>query len=143
MSVISGGTVIPGAQYRAARVAVLAIENLAAGADIAARAQWVAPVEGCVLTRAGIVPQGASAGVDDANTAVLALADADGNAIVSKTYNTAAQPPAASAYGSLGTPDATHAVLTANEVVTLAVTQGATADLPAFLLVLEWTPSQA
>lgn len=117
------------------------VENLAAGADIAARAEFASPASGCVLTRIGIVPQGASAGVNDANTAVIEVSDGAGNAIATQTYNTATQPPAANTYGSLGALVSPHHVLTANEVVRLAVTQGAAADLPAFVLLLEWYPS--
>jgi len=99
------------------------VENLAAGADIADRAIWAAPSGGAVLTRVGIVPQGSSAGIDDANTAVLNVEDGSGNSVVSKTYNTAAQPPAAGVYADLGSLSATHALLTANEVLRLDVTQ--------------------
>lgn len=125
-------------QTLGARVDMIHIEDLAAGADIAARAEWAAPAGGATITKIGIVPKGASAGIDNSNTAVVAVADAAANSIVSKTYDTATQPPAASTYADLGT--LTNATLTANEVVTVAVTQGATANLPAFLLVVEWTP---
>ena len=125
------------ANYRT-HVSVVAIENLAAGDDIAARAVFAAPAMGCTLSKTGIVPLGASAGIDNGNTAVLTLADGAANVIVSKTYNAGTQPPAANVYGDLGALNETHRVLTANEVVTLAVTQGPTADLPAFLLVIEW-----
>ncbi len=123
------------------QVTVIAIEDLAAGADIAARAEFVAPAGGCTLTKIGIVPKGNSAGIDDGNTAVVAIADAAGNSIVSKTYNTGTQPPAANTYASLGNLSATHKILTANEVVTVAVTQGATANLPGFNLIFEWIPT--
>lgn len=121
--------------------AFIPVENLAAGADIAARAVFCAPQGGAVLRKWGILPQGSKTGIDDSNTAVLALADGAGNAISSKTYNTANQPPAANVYADLGTLSDTHKVLTANEVVTLAVTQGAAADLPAFVVVIEWEPA--
>jgi hypothetical protein len=116
------------------------VENLAAGADIADRPIWAAPSGGAVITKVGIVPQGASAGVDNANTAVVNVEDGSGNSIVSKTYDTANQPPASGAYGDLGSLSGTHAVLTANEVLRLDVTQGATADLPGFVLLVEWLP---
>src|SRR5688572_1792823 len=128
MAVIEGGKIIEDAQGRGS-VTVLVIEDLAAGGGIAARAEWCAPTEGAEIKKLGIVPKGASAGIDDSNTAVLVVTDGGGNTIVSKTYDTANQPPAANAYGSLGNPDATHRVLTASEVVRLAVTQGAAADL--------------
>lgn len=142
MPIISGGKIIENAQSRGARVTVINVENLAAGADFSARAEFAAPAEGAEISKIGIVPQGASAGIDDANTAVLAIADGAGNAIVTRTFNTGTQPPAANVYASLGALDATNKILTANEVVTLAATQGATADLPAFLLIVEWLPNQ-
>lgn len=115
------------------------ISDLSAGADLSATTIWIAPTVGATLTGAYIVPLGSSAGVDDSNTAVLALTDGDGNSIVSKTYNTATQPPSANTVGSLGTLDATHKVLTASEVVKFALTQGTSANLPSLLLVLEYT----
>ena len=90
------------------------------------------------MTAIGIVPHDASAGIDDSNTAVITVADATGNVIVTKTYNTGTQPPSANVYGSLGTLDVTHKVLTANEVVTVAITQGAAANLPALRMIFEW-----
>jgi len=116
------------------------VENLAAGADIADRAIWAAPAGGAVVQKVGIVPQGSSAGIDNSNTAVVNVEDGSGNSIVSKTYDTANQPPAAGVYADLGSLTAANAILTANEVVRLDVTQGATADLPAFMVTIEWVP---
>lgn len=116
--------------------AYVAFENLAAGADIAARPAFI-PFKACVIEEIGILTQGASAAVDDSNTAVIAVTDAAGNSIVSKTYNTLVQPPDA-AYESLGALSATHKILTAAEVVKVAVTQGTTADLPGFYLVIKY-----
>lgn len=118
----------------ASDVAHVAVEDLGAGADIAARPLWVAPAA-CELVSIGILTAGAPAGVDDANTAVVAIADDAANAIVTKTYNTANQPPTAD-FASLGALDATHKVLAAGEHITLAVTNGATANLPAFEVVI-------
>ena len=87
---------------------------------------------GCTSTSA---PGGAHA-----SASPVAISDAAGNTIVSKTYNATTAPPAASVYDSLGTLDSTHRVLTGNEVVRIAVTQGATANMPAFLVVFEWLP---
>ena len=117
------------------------IEDLAANADIAARAEFCAPAGGCTLTKVGIVSLGDPAAVDDSNTVVIAIADAAANAIVSKTFNTATQPPDAGIYDDLGSLDATHKVLTGNEVCTLAITQGTNANLDALLVIWEWTPA--
>ena len=86
--------------------------------------------------------QGAPAGIDNSNTCVIAVKDDAGNTIVTKTYNTATQPPS-SDYEDLGALDGTHKVLTAAEHLTLSVTQGATADMPAFVLILVWEPTNA
>lgn len=117
------------------------VEDLAAGADIAARLVFVLP-RANTLQSVGILTQGAPAGVDDANTAVITIADAAANVIVTKTYNTGTQPPT-SAYASLGALDATHKILAASEAVSIAVTQGAAADLPAFTLVITTIPTDA
>ena len=117
------------------------IDPGAAGGDIAARTFFVAPAAGCTITKIGIVPLESAAGIDNANTCVVAITDGAANSIVSKTYNTATQPPAAGVYESLGTISATHGVLTANETVLLAVTQGATSDVGILLFVVEWAPT--
>ena len=124
----------------AQQMAVIPIEDLAAGADIAARPEFVAPAGGCTLVLIGILTKGAPAGVDDSNTSVVVLKDDGANTIVSKTYNTATQPPT-SDYESLGALDATHKVLGANEHVTLAITNGASADLPGLNLVIVFEPT--
>ena len=118
------------------RVIQVAVEDLAAGADFTARPSFY---PGCdtQLVEIGILTRGAPAGVDDSNTAVIAITDDAGNAIVSKTYNAANQPPSAD-YASLGTLSATHSKLNAAEHVNVAVTQGASANLPAFDVVYHY-----
>ena len=80
--------------------------------------------------------------IDDGNTSVFAVTDGAGNAIVTKTYNTATQP-TGNALNDLGGLDGTHKVLTAGEVVKLAITNGATAKTPAGYLVLRFIPTNA
>lgn len=123
---------VPGEEEQ---VTLIAVEDLGAGADITGRPIFVAP-NAVELVSVGILTQGAPAGVDDANTALVRLKDDAGNIIVAKTYNTATQPPT-SDYADLGTLDATHKVLAAAEHVTLDVVQGTTANLPAFTLVIK------
>jgi len=122
--------------------AIIHVEDLAADADIANRPIFVAPDAGVTLVSIGILTEGAPAGVDDSNTSVIALKDDAGNTIVTKTYNTATQPPS-SDYEDLGTLDGTHKVLSAGEHVTLSVTNGTTADLPAFSVILVYEPTNA
>lgn len=105
------------------------IEDLAAGGDIVARSLFSVPAGlQATLISAAILPLGNSAGVDNANTSVIELTDGT-NSIVSKTYNTGTQPPAAGVLGDLGALDGTHKVLAAAENLVLNVTNGATADL--------------
>jgi hypothetical protein len=79
--------------------------------------------------------RGAPAGVDDGNTVVIAVKDDAGNTIVTKTYDAGTQPPT-NDFGDLGT--IAYASCEAEEHLTLTVTQGATANMPAFYLVIEW-----
>ena len=122
---------------------VIQVEDLAAGADIAARSEMTAPLSGATILKAGIVLKAASAGVDAGNATTVALKDKAGNTIVTKTYDDAPVPPAAGIYDDLGAIDATHGILTANEVVEIVITQGATADFPAFIIVVEWEEQEA
>ena len=126
------------------RIRVIPIEDLSAGADIADRTLLYAPAGiDITLVSAGIIPRGSSAGIDDSNTAVIALKDGSANAIVSKTYDTDPQPPAAGVIGDLGALSGTYKVLSAGEKLVLDVTQGATANLPAFDLQIVYTVATA
>ena len=126
------------------RMFMYAIEDLAAGADIADRTIFYVPTgKDFTVTKIGIIPRGASAGIDDANTAVIAMKDGSGNTIVSKTFNTATQPPAAGVIGDLGEVDNTYKLLSAGEKLVLNVTQGVTANLPACDLQVEVTVGTA
>ena len=116
------------------QIAIIHVEDGAAGVDIANRPIFAIP-PACTLVSASILTEGAPAGVDDANTSVILLEDEGSNAIVTKTYNTGTQPPSTN-LESLGALDATHKILTAEEMVWLSVTNGATADLPAFSVII-------
>jgi hypothetical protein len=113
------------------------VEDLAAGADIADMPIYVVPVGYTFEVEAAqVIMQGTTAGVDDANTAVVAV-EVGATALVSKTYNTANQPPASGAAGSLGV--IANGERAAGDVITFSVTNGATADLPAFMLQITGT----
>jgi len=114
----------------------VAVEDLGAGADIAAREVFIAPSAG-YFTEIGILTYGAPAGVDDSNTCVVAVKDSAGNTVVTKTYNTATQPPTED-YESLGTLDTTHKKFVADEHFTVDVTQGTTSNMPGFSLVFKY-----
>jgi len=116
------------------QLALIAVEDLAAGADIANRPIFVSPTK-CLILSAGILTQGAPADVDDANTSVILLEDDASNALVTKTYNTGTQPPT-NDYEDLGS--LSNVEYTAAEHMMLSVTNGVTADLPAFMVVIEY-----
>lgn len=119
------------------------VEDLAVGADIASRPIFEVPAGFAItIVSAHLMAQGDSAGIDDSNTAVIKLTDGT-NDIVAKTYNTANQPPASGSSGSLGTPAAEHKTLAAGEKLCLSVTQGATANLPMFMVQVVYTIAAA
>lgn len=110
------------------------VSDLAAGADLSDVPIFVNS-EGVTIESIGILTQGAPAGVDDSNTVVIAVKDDAANILVTKTYNTANQPPS-SDYEDLGS--ISYASLNAGEHLTLSVTQGATANMPAFLVIIKY-----
>lgn len=137
MTGVSGGANVKVGTYTMTMIAAalfeqrISVEDLAAAADIAARPVFVAPFAGSIQS-IGILTEGSPAGIDDSNTVVIAIADAAANTILTKTFNTANQPPS-SDYADLGAVSATHKWLNAGEKVTIAVTQGgSTSNMPAF-----------
>lgn len=128
------GTYILTCKASAFAVANIPVEACADGVDIADRPVFVAPAA-CEIVSVGILTKGAPEGTDDANTMVLLVEDDGSNAIVTKTYNTGAQPPTAT-FASLGALSATHKILIAGEKVLLSVTNGATSHSAAFDLVI-------
>lgn len=123
-----------GKQVSKMRTSEVFVEDLAAGADIANRPIFVNP-EAVTINSIGILTQGTPAGVDNSNTSIIYIEDDASNALVTKTYNTATQPPS-SDYGDLGT--LSNNSLNAGEHLMLTVLNGATANLPAFQLIIEW-----
>lgn len=114
--------------------------NLAAGADLSSVKMPGHPLGGRLVS-AEINFLGASSGVDNSNTSVLLIANAAGTTIVTKTYNTATQPP--NGQESIGTPDLTAGVLAAREQPRFSITNGATADVPAFEVVYGILPRRS
>ena len=123
-----------GKQVSKMRTTYIDVEDLAAGADITNRPIFANP-EAVTINTIGILTQGAPAGVDDTNTSVILIEDDASNALVTKTYNTTTQPPS-SDYEDLGA--LTNNSLNAGEHLMLSVTNGATANLPAFTIIIEW-----
>lgn len=121
---------------------VIGIEDLGAGADITARKVLTVPVgANYTLVSASITGKGSASGVDASNTSVFTLTDGT-NTIVTKTFDDDPAFPAANTPTSLGALNETHKVLDAAEALCLTVTNGTTADLPAFDLELVYTVSE-
>ncbi len=108
------------------------VVNLAPGASIVELPVYVA-VENQGLFACRLLTQGTPSGIDDDNTVVLTLA-VGGNTILTKTYNAGRQPPTNDQEDLTVLLSDTYADLTDGDVVTLSVTQGPTANMPAFIL---------
>jgi len=109
------------------------VEDLAANADITDRPIF-SSAYAYTFSKATILTEGAPAGVDNSNTVVVTLKNGAGSTIVTKTYNTTTQPPT-SDYADLGSLSINSII--AGDIITLSVTQGATANMPPFSIVLE------
>lgn len=112
------------------------LADLAAGADLAATiiAALASPV---LITGVTITPDGSAAGVDGSNTSVWALTDGT-NTIVTKTYDNVTVFPADNVQESLGA--IAFGAIAAGGRLELAVTNGATANLPAVTVEIEYIP---
>lgn len=120
---------------RQVKTIVYAVEDLAAGADIAARAVHSFDADGWLVS-ARIVNQAiASAGIDDSNTCVITLATGAGT-VASATFNSSTTFPAANTADDLGALANQH--VAAGALLTLAVTNGATADPGSFLVEVDF-----
>lgn len=134
---ISSGVVIvridPGRKL--VKSVVHLVEDLGAGADIAARAIHSFDQDGWIVS-ARVVNQATTAtGIDAGNTCVVALSVTAG-AVASKTYNNTTVFPAANTADSLGT--ITNGHVPKADVMTLAVTQGATANAGPFWVAVDY-----
>lgn len=111
------------------------IAELAAGADLAATPFAVIPPnKKFTVLNAQIIALGANAGIDADNTCVVALKNG-ATVIATKTFNAVTTFPASGAASTLtlsGT--AAELVVDAGEFLSVAVTNGATADPPATVL---------
>ena len=119
-----------------AQMMTVTVEDLAAGASIALRTVLVNPNRSVDIVSAGIALRDASAGIDDGNTVVINLLAHDGVSVIATVTLAAANVPAAGAYVALGTFNAAIARIAAGDSAKISVTCGATADLPAFDLVI-------
>ena len=113
---------------------VYQVADLDAGADIAATGIYVVPAgKKLVLQSVNVIAQGSAAGIDATNTCVVAVKDGS-TAVAEKTFNNTVAFPGAGAAAAITM--AAAVTFTAGDVVTYAVTNGATANPPAFTLQL-------
>lgn len=110
------------------------IAALAAGVDLAGLVLAKVPT-GYKMTvlQADVISQGSSVGIDATNTAVVVLKNG-ADAMVTKTYNDVTGFPEDAAIGNLGT--IAKATLAAAGILSLYITNGATAATPKFKLQL-------
>lgn len=123
-----------GKQVSKMRTSNYLVEDLAAGADLLNIPIFANP-KAVTINSIGILTQGAPVGVDDTNTSVLLIEDDASNVVVTKTYDADPQPPT-SDYEDLGA--LTNNFLNAGEHLMLSLTNGATANWPAFTIIIEW-----
>lgn len=112
-----------------------AVEDLGAGVDIAARAIHAFDAEGWLVAARVVSQSTSAAGINDANTCVVALATGAGT-VVSFTFNTAVVFPNANAMTDLGSLSNTH--VATGSILTLAVTNGAAANPGSFLVEVDY-----
>lgn len=113
----------------ATQTLIYTVEDLDAGADLADIPIGAVAGAGSI-TQAAIISLGSAAGVDAGNTSAVLL-EVGSTAKASATY-TAENPFPAS--GALGVLAIDSAAVAAGDVLSLSVTNGATANLPAFMV---------
>jgi hypothetical protein len=117
------------------KTVVHVVEDLAAGADIAARAIHSFDSSGWIVSARAVNQATAAAGIDNSNTCVVALTT-DAGTVVSATFNATNTFPGANAKKDLGALSNTFAA--AGYVMTLAVTNGATANPGPFIVEVDY-----
>jgi len=134
---VTTGEIILRVDPRRAKIKTIthAVEDLAAGADIPARAVHGFDGEGWIVAARVVNQATAAAGIDNANTCVVALTTGAGS-VVSATFDATNSFPPANTDKDLGAVSNAH--VSAGEVMTVAVTNGVTADLGPFLVEVDY-----
>lgn len=110
------------------------VEDLSAGSDFTARIIW-SPSVACYITAIKVLWYAATVGVDGSNTLVIDVANATQSVTIGTLSRTATN--TANTASSLTLTEANQDVA-ASDVVTLAVTQGATANAGTFGIQIEY-----
>ena len=117
------------------KTVIHAVEDLAAGADFAARAVHSFEAAGWLVSARVVTQATAATGLDASNTCVVALAT-DAGAVVTATFNNTNTFPSANAKKDLGALSNTRSL--AGYVMTVAVTNGTTANPGPFLVEVDY-----
>lgn len=117
----------------------IGVEDLAANADIAERAEFVVPaaLNGATIVDVDLLSKGTAAGIDASNTCLVKLTKVGTGDIVSETFDDGTAFPAANTAHDMGA--ITNATLATGDVLGIVVTNGTNADPPAFVLVVSIT----
>ncbi len=111
------------------------VEDLSAGADIAARAVHGFDADGWIVCARATNQATAAAGIDNSNTCVITLATGAGT-VVTETFDATTTFPGANSSVDLGSVSNVH--VGSGDVMTVAVTNGATADPGPFLICVDY-----
>jgi len=117
------------------KTATHAVEDLSAGADIAARAVHTFEKEGWIVSARVVNQATAATGIDNSNTCVVALV-VGGQSIATKTFDATVTFPAANTASDMGAISNSH--VNAGGVLTVAVTNGTTANPGPFLVQVDY-----
>jgi len=111
------------------------VENLSAGSDISARAIHAFDTDGWVVSARVVNQATAASGINDSNTCAVTLATGAGT-VVTETFDSTTTFPAANTAQDLGSVNNVH--VGANDELTLAVTNGTTADPGPFIVAVDY-----
>jgi hypothetical protein len=120
---------------RLVKTIVHQVENLAAGEDVGARAIHSFDSEGWITAVRITNQAGSAVGVDAGNTSLMTVGINAGT-VATETFDNVTTWPAPNTVHDFGAPVNAHAG--AGNVATLSIVNGATADLPAFLLEVDY-----
>lgn len=135
--VIAGGEILLRLDTGPRRIKTVlhAVEDLGAGADVAARAVHAFATDGWIVGARVINQASAAAGIDNGNTCVITLATGAGT-VATETFDATTTFPAINTAHDLGTVANAH--VAAGDVLTLAVTNGATANPGPFIVAVDY-----
>lgn len=112
-----------------------AVEDLAAGADISARAIHAFEKEGWIISVRVVNQATAATGIDGSNTCMITLANNAGT-VVTETFDGATTFPSVNTAQNLG--NLANTQVTSSDVLTLTVTNGVTADPGPFIVEVDY-----